>query len=92
MLSGFGLRPLRAFLVLALVIGLSALGFQKFGLETSHGYLSALAFSMESSLSLLRTPSEALTLGGRFLSIGARIAGPALLALGILAIRTRVKR
>jgi uncharacterized protein YjbI with pentapeptide repeats len=59
----------------------------------SHGFWDGLAFAVDTSTSLLRTPSEPrLTGWGKFIEVVLRFAGPLLLGLGLLSLRGRVKR
>jgi hypothetical protein len=52
----------------------------------------ALAFSAESTLSLLRAPDRALTMPGRWVQMSLRILGPVLFGLVVLSLRGRVRR
>jgi uncharacterized protein YjbI with pentapeptide repeats len=52
----------------------------------------ALAFSAESTVSLLRAPDRALTLPGRWAQMILRILGPVLFGLAVLSLRGRVRR
>jgi hypothetical protein len=52
----------------------------------------ALAFSAESTVSLLRAPDRSLTLPGRWVQMLPRILGPVLFGLFVLSLRGRVKR
>ena len=52
----------------------------------------ALAFSAESTVSLLRAPDRSLTLPGRWAQMLLRILGPVLFGLFVLSLRGRVKR
>jgi hypothetical protein len=55
-------------------------------------YLDALAYSLESTTSLLRPPDQALTRPGRWVQIVLRLVGPLLFGLIILSLRGRIKR
>jgi uncharacterized protein YjbI with pentapeptide repeats len=55
-------------------------------------YLDALAYSLESTTSLLRPPDQALTRPGRWVQIVLRLVGPLLFGLTILSLRGRIKR
>lgn len=52
----------------------------------------ALAFSAESTVSLLRAPDRSLTLPGRWVQMFLRLLGPVLFGLFVLSLRGRVKR
>jgi hypothetical protein len=52
----------------------------------------ALAFSAESTVSLLRAPDRALTLPGRSAQMILRVLGPVLFGLAVLSFRGRVRR
>jgi uncharacterized protein YjbI with pentapeptide repeats len=52
----------------------------------------ALAFSAESTVSLLRALDRALTLSGRWAQMILRVLGPVLFGLAVLSLRGRVRR
>jgi uncharacterized protein YjbI with pentapeptide repeats len=52
----------------------------------------ALAFSAESTVSLLRAPDRSLTLPGRWMQMLLRVLGPVLFGLFVLSLRGRVRR
>ena len=52
----------------------------------------ALAFSAESTVSLLRAPDRALTMPGRWAQMVLRVLGPVLFGLAVLSLRGRVRR
>lgn len=91
--SGYGMRAGRALLSYAIVVLLFAVGFQAFGFAQPPGFGHTIAWTLTSTLSLIR-PTEALdlTTAGLYLSIPARLAGPALIGLAVLALRSRVRR
>lgn len=92
LLSGYGLRPTRALVSLAVTLLLSAALLHWFGFNETRGYGRSLLFAIESSLSLLRPPQTRLTAGGEVIQITLRLLGPLLFGLALLAVRARVKR
>lgn len=86
LLSGYGQRASRALIalvvVIAVVTGLLTVWGQDFGLATRTA-LSAVVF---------RDDKTDLTAAGEWTVLVARVLGPVLLALAVLAIRARVKR
>jgi uncharacterized protein YjbI with pentapeptide repeats len=82
----------------AVISGVTAGGQPIYSMESnpSHTVISravkAFAFSIESSISVLRPPERSLTTIGEWTQIGLRITGPVLLGLAIISIRGRVKR
>jgi hypothetical protein len=91
-LSGYGTRASRAFTAFALLVIVGAGCFAWFGLQRPDGWWSTFATALESTISLLRPPTEHLTTGGRFVAIALKVFGPVLLGLGAFALRARVKR
>jgi hypothetical protein len=96
LLSGYGLRPVRALLALTvtLLAGAAVLSWWGFHDPPDHprGYGRSLLFAIESSLSVLRPPQTGLSAGGEVTQISLRLLGPLLLGLALLAVRARVKR
>jgi uncharacterized protein YjbI with pentapeptide repeats len=60
--------------------------------STLEQFPDALAFSAESTVSLLRAPDRSLTLPGRWTQMVLRLLGPVLFGLFVLSLRGRVKR
>jgi len=93
MVSGYGLRASRALLSLAItIVVLGAIPLDLWGFRPDRSYGSALLFSLQSSISLLRTPEAKLTVAGEVIQIILRLAGPLFVGLALLALRGRVKR
>lgn len=94
LLSGYGLRPSRAFGVWLALVGGAALGLQRSGFEDPVSYAEALLFAAESCSSLIREPHQpaCLTGVGRTGEFALRLCGPLLIGLFLLALRARVKR
>jgi hypothetical protein len=96
LLSGYGLRPARALLALAitLLVGAAVLSWCGFHDPLGHprGYGRSLLFATESALSVLRPPEISLSAGGEIIQISLRLLGPLLFGLALLAVRARVKR
>jgi hypothetical protein len=92
LLSGYGVRAARSFacLTVALLVGAALLWW--FGFHNPMSYGRSLIFAVESAISVLRPPDEALSAGGQVVQIALRLAGPLLFGLGLLAIRGRVRR
>jgi uncharacterized protein YjbI with pentapeptide repeats len=92
LVSGYGLRASRALLALFVTVVLGAILLAAFGFPRVKSFGDALIFSLESSVSLLRAPSEPLTSAGELITIGLRLLGPLFFGLALLALRGRVKR
>jgi uncharacterized protein YjbI with pentapeptide repeats len=94
LLSGYGLRAWRSLLTLGFLLALSTLilwryGFRADGVSIAHAGRVAVA----SATSLVRPVDDSELNGTGFaVEIVLRFAGPALLALAVLAIRARIKR
>jgi hypothetical protein len=73
--------------------GLSATGFQALGFAQAPSFGHTVAWTLTATISLTRsTDAIDLTTAGHYLSIFARLAGPALIGLAVLALRSRVRR
>ncbi len=92
LLSGYGMRATRALIALALLVLAAALALHAWGFTKPQDLASSLLFSIESTTSLLRAPSLALTDAGRAVNIVLRLLGPLLIGLALLSLRGRVKR
>jgi hypothetical protein len=92
LVSGYGLRASRAISCLALTIVVFALLLMWFAFPSDGSFVRSLLFSIESTVSLLRAPTERLTTVGRFLEIPLRLLGPLFFGLALLSLRGRVKR
>jgi uncharacterized protein YjbI with pentapeptide repeats len=96
LVSGYGLRGLRALAwLVTVVVGLAgllqAIGFN--GADPS--FRDALIYSAQSTISIAssnKTLTEHVSWAGEVLRIVLRLTGPVLLGLALLAIRNRVKR
>src|SRR6185295_6601346 len=93
LVSGYGMRASRAAIAFAFVALALAAGFQTFGLENPPGFWHTLGWTVTACVSLTK-PVETvdLTTGGVYLNVTARILSPALIALVVLALRSRVRR
>jgi hypothetical protein len=89
--SGYALRASRAFAWLAAVLFTFAELFDVFGFRTSQPFVRALFVSF-TAIAFREVPNINLTFAGDVLSAMLRIIGPALLLLGTLSLRGRVKR
>jgi uncharacterized protein YjbI with pentapeptide repeats len=92
LLSGYGVRAARSFACLAVTLIVGAALLWWFGFHDPMSYGRSLIFAVESAISVLRPPDEALSAAGQVVQIVLRLAGPLLFGLGLLAIRARVKR
>ena len=96
LVSGYGLRGLRALAWLAaVVVGLAAL-LQAIGFNGGDpGFRDAVIYAAQSTLSITSgntALTEHVSWAGEVLRIVLRLAGPLLLGLALLAVRNRVKR
>lgn len=93
LLSGYGMRAGRAALAFALVVSLMAAGFQAVGFEKAPCFWQTIAWTLTASISLTRSVEAVdLTTAGMYMNVAIRLLGPALLALAVLALRSRVRR
>jgi hypothetical protein len=95
LLSGYGLKASRALIILLITVGLGSLGLWAWGFNPDPPYTRALLYSTESTSSLFRLPNAPgldITYTGERIEIALRILGPLLIALAVLALRSRVKR
>jgi uncharacterized protein YjbI with pentapeptide repeats len=97
MVSGYGLRALRALACLAVLITVVAFGFQRAGFAAgAHpAFGDCLLYVAQSTVSLetkLASLPKDLTWQGEAMRLATRVAGPLLLGLALLAVRNRVKR
>jgi hypothetical protein len=92
--GGYGVRPLRPFAVLLILIVASAVGFRWFGLVADVSTGTAVRQAVLVAFSFLRPPGDVLPLstGGFYMAIFVRCLSPVLIALGILGLRSRVRR
>lgn len=92
LVSGYGLRASRALVALVITIFVFALGLRAWGFTSPTTLTSALIYSTNATVSLLRAPQRDLTDTGQVMDIALRLIGPLLFGLILLAIRGRVKR
>jgi hypothetical protein len=92
LVAGYGLRASRALIALAATIAVLAVGLDLWGFRPDKPYGRALLFAVESSVSLLRAPTAALTASGEVIQIVLRLAGPLLFGLALVSLRGRIKR
>jgi uncharacterized protein YjbI with pentapeptide repeats len=93
LLSGYGVRAWRALASLAVVVAVASAAFVKWGFPgKSVAYGDAVRFSVRAATSLLRGTDTLLTPAGEWIELVLRLIAPLLLALALLAIRSRVRR
>lgn len=92
LLSGYGQRAWRAFASLAVVLVATGAALSRWGFATPTSFGDALRYTVRAATTLLRGPDADLTPAGDWIEIGLRLVAPLLLALGLLAIRERVRR
>lgn len=90
LVSGYGLRALRAVLALCVLVAAGSVALHVWGLPDST-WSNASLTAVESVVPGFRLPAD-LTESGRATILVLRVIGPVLLALAALALRNRVKR
>jgi hypothetical protein len=91
--SGYGMRAGRAVVAYAVAVLLLSVGFQTVGFAHSPSFPHTVAWTLTASISLTRS-TEAIHLStvGMYMNVLARLLGPALIGLAVLALRSRVRR
>lgn len=95
LISGYGLRALRALATLAVLIAVVSTSIWLGGFKTTPAFGDTLIYVAQSTVSLdtkLATLPKELTPLGEVLRLVMRVLGPLLLGLTLLAVRNRVKR
>jgi uncharacterized protein YjbI with pentapeptide repeats len=92
LVSGYGLRPLRALLALLVLVAVCSAVLAGEGFTTSRGYSDAFLASLAASINLEYLDADAFTVTGQWIRILLRILGPTLFGLMLLALWGRVKR
>jgi Pentapeptide repeats (9 copies) len=96
LVSGYGLRGLRALTCLVAVIVALAGLLQAIGFNGGDpGFRDALIYAAESTISIAsgnKALTEHVSWAGEALRISLRLVGPVLLGLALLSVRNRVKR
>ncbi|MFD5245441.1 pentapeptide repeat-containing protein [Amycolatopsis sp. NPDC058340] len=95
LVSGYGLRALRALATLAVLIAVVSTSIWLGGFKTTPAFGDTLIYVAQSTVSLdtkLASLPKELTPFGEVLRLVMRVLGPLLLGLTLLAVRNRVKR
>jgi hypothetical protein len=96
LVSGYGLRGLRALAWLTVLIILLAFLLQSIGFDGGDpSFRDALIYAAQSTLSIQSGQTalrEQVSWAGEILRIALRLSGPILLGLALLSVRNRVKR
>lgn len=92
LLSGYGQRAWRAFTTLAVVVVAASIALAHWGFKVPTDFGSALRYTIRSATTVLRGTDADLTPTGDWIELGVRLIAPLLLALGLFAIRDRVRR
>jgi hypothetical protein len=92
LLSGYGQRAWRSFASLAVLVAAGSAALSRWGFQTPTGYAESLRYTLRAATTLLRGSDAALTPSGDWIELVLRLVAPLLLALGLLAIRERVRR
>jgi hypothetical protein len=92
LLAGYGLRASRSVTALAVMVLLAAAPLALWGFHPSRTYWRSALFAAQSSLTLVHPPEAHLSASGEVVQILVRLAGPALVGLAILSLRSRIKR
>ena len=93
LVGGYGLRASRAVLAYLLLVGCLAVALAHWGLS-GHAPFSEILVYVLATTTVLQKPSSTLhvTVTGHYLEVLARLIGPAMFALILLALRSRVRR
>jgi uncharacterized protein YjbI with pentapeptide repeats len=93
LIGGYGLRASRALLAYVLLVAGFAAALSCWGLS-GHAPFSEILVYVLATTTVLQKPSSALhlTIVGSYLQVAARLLGPAMFALILLALRSRVRR
>jgi uncharacterized protein YjbI with pentapeptide repeats len=93
LVCGYGLRASRALVAYLVVVGGLAVTLEFWGLSKHAPFADVLVYVLATT-TVLQKPSLALALntGGNYLEVAARLIGPAMFALMLLALRSRVRR
>jgi uncharacterized protein YjbI with pentapeptide repeats len=93
LLSGYGIRASRALVAYAVVVALLSVGLWHWGLSKEVPFTDVVPYVLATT-TVLAKPAVDLKLDtiGTYLQVVARLAGPALFALMLLALRSRVRR
>nr|WP_229908091.1 pentapeptide repeat-containing protein [Amycolatopsis oliviviridis] len=95
LVSGYGLRALRALATLAVLIAVVSVSIWLGGFKTTPAFGDTLIYVAQSTVSLetkLSSLPKDLTPFGEVMRLVMRVLGPLLLGLTLLAVRNRVKR
>jgi hypothetical protein len=93
LVGGYGLRASRALLAYLLLVGSLSVALACWGLSV-HAPFSEILVYVLATTTVLQKPSQTLHLNvlGSYLQVAARLIGPAMFALILLALRSRVRR
>jgi uncharacterized protein YjbI with pentapeptide repeats len=93
LISGYGMRSERAALSFIAAVMMLSVGFQTIGFADPPSFWNTFGWTLTASVSLTRpAPEVDLTTAGMYLNVVTRLLGPALIALAVLGIRSRVRR
>ena len=92
LLSGYGQRAWRAFTTLGLVVVAASIGLLHWGFKVPTDFGASLRYTLRAATTLLRGTDADLTPTGDWIELGVRLVAPLLLALGLFALRDRVRR
>jgi uncharacterized protein YjbI with pentapeptide repeats len=93
LISGYGLRVSRALIGYLIVVTALAIAMEHWGLSNSAPFYKILVYVLAST-TVLQKPSVTLAINGvgNYLQVAARLMGPTMFALMLLALRSRVRR
>jgi hypothetical protein len=92
LLSGYGLRPLRPLIALAVLVGASSLLLFEYGLADGSSYSTSLLASLAAVVNVEVLKPDQFRVSGQWIRTVLKVLGPALFGLLILAFWGRVKR
>jgi len=92
MLAGYGLKASRSLALLLARVLLAAGLLSVWGFHEARNYGRSALLAAQSSLAPVHPPEAPMSASAQAVQLALRLTGPALLALSVLALRSRIKR